>query len=91
MTQLENARMTINEVDKKMAELFVERMKAARIVADYKIQKGLKVKDEEREKNLIESNLKYISDSEIAPYYIQFIKSCIDISCNYQEKLMEQE
>ena len=33
---LDKARKIINEVDGKMAELFVERMKAAEMVAEYK-------------------------------------------------------
>ena len=36
MTELEIARQTINEVDKAMAELFVKRMNAAKVVAEYK-------------------------------------------------------
>ena len=34
MTELEKARQTINSVDKKMAELFCERMVAAKTVAE---------------------------------------------------------
>ena len=34
--KLSLARKTIDEVDKKMAELFLERMEAVRLVAEYK-------------------------------------------------------
>ena len=34
--KLEKARKLINEVDAKMAELFVQRMRAAEMVYDYK-------------------------------------------------------
>ncbi|MBQ8793672.1 MAG: chorismate mutase, partial [Clostridia bacterium] len=43
MTELEKARQTINDVDKQMAELFEQRMDAARIVAEYKKENGLKI------------------------------------------------
>lgn len=33
MTDLEQARLTINEVDQKMAELFCKRMEAVELVA----------------------------------------------------------
>ena len=36
MTDLEKARLTINEIDKAMAELFEKRMEAAKTVAEYK-------------------------------------------------------
>ena len=53
MTSLEEARKIINEVDAKMAELFVERMKAARIVAEYKKEHGLPVFNRERERQVM--------------------------------------
>ena len=39
MTDLEKARQIINDVDKQMADLFEQRMDAARVVAAYKKEK----------------------------------------------------
>ena len=40
-TLLEEARETINRVDREMARLFEERMSAVRKVAEYKMARGL--------------------------------------------------
>ena len=56
MTDLEKARQKINEVDEKMRELFYERMKASKIVADYKKLHGIQVFDPQREKDVIAKN-----------------------------------
>ena len=55
-TLLEEARETINRVDREMARLFEERMSAVRKVAEYKMARGLQVLDPEREKQVIERN-----------------------------------
>ena len=41
--KLQKAREIINRVDKQMADLFVERMHAAEMVADYKKEHGLDI------------------------------------------------
>ena len=45
MTDLENARDGINEIDRKMAELFEKRMNLVVQVAEYKKENGLPVCD----------------------------------------------
>ena len=56
MTELEKARKAINEIDKKMVPLFVERMKAAKAVAEYKRLHGIQVADPIREAEIIKKN-----------------------------------
>ena len=89
MTKLEKARQTINKVDKKMAELFEERMEAVRLVAEYKKEQGLQVEDSSREAEIIAKNSEFISNNELKSYYINFLQSNIDISKNFQHKLLE--
>jgi chorismate mutase len=43
--KLEEARKIINKVDSQMAELFVERMRAAETVFEYKKEFGLPILD----------------------------------------------
>ena len=38
MNKLEEARKSINEIDKEMAELFVKRMEAAKLISEYKME-----------------------------------------------------
>lgn len=85
---LEKARKIINEVDGKMAELFVERMRASEMVAEYKKEHGLEVLDKAREDEVVRRNSEKISDPEMQAYYVNFLRSSMAISRSYQEKLL---
>ena len=77
--KLSQAREIINKVDKEMAELFEERMKAAKLVAEYKAERGLPIYDEKREEQVIEKNSKYIIDDEIRSIISSAYKKCLEI------------
>ena len=89
MTELEKARQIINDVDKNMAELFVKRMNAAKIVAEYKKEHGLQIFDAVREAEVVKKNSMLIDDETLKSYYVEFIKSNMEISKNYQHRLLE--
>ena len=72
--KLQEAREIINRVDKEMAALFEERMRAAEAVADYKRERGLEIYDKRREDELIERNGKYIKDDSVRAYYVNFLE-----------------
>lgn len=84
MNDLEKARGIIDNVDKEMAALFIQRMKAVETVADYKRKRGLPVLDTSREASVIEKNARLIEDSELRSHYICFLQSLMDISKQYQ-------
>lgn len=88
MNKLEEARKNINEIDKEMAKLFTERMEAARNVAEYKREHGLSILDSSRERQLIAKNSEYIKDADIRSYYVQFLKEMMNISKQYQHRLL---
>lgn len=88
MTKLTLAREEITSIDKQMAQLFEKRMQAARMVAEYKREKGLPIFDAGREQYLIEKNTAYIGDDELRDYYVDFLKSTMDISKSYQKRLL---
>lgn len=88
MTDLDRARNEISEIDKQMALLFERRMKCSEVVAEFKKERGLPVKDLSREAELIAKNMTYIDDDVIAEYFSRFNQSVIDISCDYQTRLM---
>ena len=88
MTDLETLRMSIDETDKAMAELFEKRMKTAEQIARYKRENGIPVRDEQREEVLIERNSTLIADEALKPYYTQFIRETIELSCAYQRELL---
>lgn len=85
---LNKAREKIGAVDKKMAELFCERMNAVRMVADYKREHGLPIFDASREADLLARNLEYIGESDIRSYYTGFLESVIELSKKYQHRLL---
>lgn len=87
MEDLKDIRKQINEVDKKIAKLFEERMKLAKQVAYYKIKNALPIEDKVRERELIAKNSSYIQDDEIKEYYITFIQDLMNVSKKYQQRI----
>ncbi|MCR5108862.1 MAG: chorismate mutase [Lachnospiraceae bacterium] len=88
MSELEGARKKINEIDEKMAKLFEERMEVAKTIALYKKEHGLSVKDHAREEEMIKRNRNFIDNNAIEGYYVDFLRSVVDLSCAYQSKVM---
>ncbi len=89
MNQLEQARMIINSTDEEMARLFQRRMDAARMVAIHKKEHGLPVEDLAREEELIRRNSTFIAEEEYRSYYVEFLRSTIEISKQFQHKLLD--
>ena len=90
MDKLEAARSKINEVDSKIAELWVERMAAVADVSDYKREHGLPVLDSGRESALLEKNLENIPE-DLRGYYADFLKGVIGVSKKYQRDMSAKE
>ncbi|MBR6510208.1 MAG: chorismate mutase [Clostridia bacterium] len=89
MTELDIARQNINDIDKKMAALFEERMREVKKVAEYKREYGLQVFDSSREAQILAKNSELIKDEDLKQYYINFLQSNMDISKKYQHRLLE--
>ncbi len=87
--KLEKARKIINDVDAKMAELFIERMNAAKMVAEYKMERGLGIYDERREEEVIRKNSEKIDDDILRAHYVNFLKNNMAVSRAYQSNIME--
>lgn len=88
MNELDKARKDINEIDEEMARLFERRMQAGEAIARFKQEHGLSVKDPAREAQVIERGRERISDPVIEAYYVDFLKNNIELSCNYQERIL---
>ena len=89
MDQLEQTRKIINEVDVEMAKLFVRRMEAAEMVAEYKKQHGLPILDAAREEEVIRRGSDRVEDTTLREYYVNFIQNNMAISRAYQHRLAE--
>ena len=86
-SKLEEARKIINEVDAKLAELFLERMRAAELVYEHKKEFGLPILDQAREDAVIEKNSAYIEDEIIKEYYVDYLKNVMKLSRAYQYRM----
>lgn len=89
MDELQEARNLINEIDDKMAKLFEERMQAVEKVIAYKMEHGLAIFDESREKEVIDKNMQKVSNI-YQEYYVKFLKEMMNISKQYQQQIMEE-
>ena len=85
--KLNEAREIINRVDAQMAELFVQRMKAAEMVFEHKKEYGLPIFDAAREEAVVEKNTALIEEEIYKGYYIEYIKHLMDVSKSYQYRL----
>lgn len=82
--KLEEARKIINQVDAQMAELFVQRMRAAEMVYQHKKEFGLPILDRKREDAVIEKNAALVEDEVLKGYYIDYLKHLMSVSRAYQ-------
>ncbi|MBE6649228.1 MAG: bifunctional chorismate mutase/prephenate dehydratase [Ruminococcaceae bacterium] len=85
--RLDEARAIINSVDKQMADLFIERMKAVEIVYEHKREHGLPILDQNRENEVIERNSASIEDELMKEYYIDYLKNLMSISRSFQYRM----
>ena len=91
MNDLNKLREQINLIDKEMLNLFEKRMNLSKQVAKYKKDNNLPILNKERENEVINNNKELLINKEYSLYYEKFIKTLMDISKEYQSKLMEEE
>lgn len=89
MSELKKIRDEIDQIDREMAELFCHRMRAVERISEYKKAHGLPVVDQEREESVVSQNAQYVSDDNIRPYYVGFIRDTLKASRHYQIKRMQ--
>ena len=87
MDKLESARKKINDIDREIAALWVERMNAVVDVAEYKKEHCMPVFDASRESALIEKNLGYIPEA-LHGYYTDFQRGVMAVSKQYQRDFL---
>ena len=88
-SKLEEAREIINQVDRQMAKLFVERMRAAELVYAHKKEFGLPILDQKREDAVIAANSALVEDDTLREYYVDFLKDTMAISRAYQSRMQQ--
>ena len=88
--ELAEAREEIRRIDEEMAALFVRRMEAARSIAAYKAAHGLPVEDLAQEARVLAGRSALIKDDALRPYYLQFLQHTMDVSKDWQRRLIAQ-
>ncbi len=86
MKDLNESRLIIDDIDKKMKELFIKRMETVKDIALYKKQNGLAIFDEKRESAMFE-RLGSDLGEDLKDYYLDFLKNVVRISKEYQKEL----
>lgn len=86
MSKLDEARTIIQQIDIQMIELFLKRMKASKMVAEYKKENQLPILDKTREDALIKKNMSFVP-LELQSYYKMFFDGVLVASKAYQEDL----
>jgi chorismate mutase/prephenate dehydratase len=71
-----------------MRELFLQRMAAAKEVAEYKSANGLPILDEKREAAVIEKNASALENEDLKPFYVNFLEDTMAVSRRYQDMLI---
>ena len=85
---MEELRNQINIIDKRMQNLFLERMQIVKQVALHKKENNLPIFDEIREKIIIKENVYRIDNLELIDLYMAFYKKTIEVSKQYQERII---
>ena len=88
--KLEEAREIINEVDKEMIQLFIKRMAAIKMVAEYKLENNIAIFDSKREDTIKNKNLDILSNKQLEKYYLTFLEGVLYSSKDYQKDFLEQ-
>lgn len=88
MSALDEARRSIDRIDRQIADLFTERMAAASTVAAYKAEHGLPILDKDREEQVIRRNAALIDDEAIRAHYVTFQRGMMAVSRTYQAEIL---
>ena len=90
MDTLEKTRKEITNIDRKMAKLFVKRMKLVKHLAKYKKSQNLKVYAPEREAEIFKTYKNWIKDENLQEYYLEFLNQIISISHDFQNNFLNE-
>lgn len=86
--KLEEARAVINQVDARMAELFVRRMQASEVICEHKRAHGLPILDKQREEAVLAQNAALVEDELLKGYYSDFLQHLMSLSRAYQHRIL---
>ena len=89
MEDLDDYRKSIDELDKKITELFEKRMDVVIKVGEYKKKNNLPIFDESREKQVIEKNVGYLKNKDYEEGTRKFFTGVMEIAKEFEQKKSE--
>ena len=90
LTELEKCRVEIDEIDRKIIELYEKRMNIVKKVTQYKIENSMPVLDSNRESKMLEKNLNLINELEFKKYYPSVLNGFLKASKDMQNELIDK-
>lgn len=91
MAGLDEYRKKIDEIDKKITELFEERMNVVLNVAEYKKKNNLPIFNKNREDEVIKKNLSYLKNEDYNKATERFFEKLMEVSRQFQAGKISQE
>ncbi len=88
MKSLQETRLELDQVDRRIVALFEKRMALCRDVARYKIEHGMPVLDRSREEQVLKSRSAMLEDPYWAPSVRGLFEGIMALSRAEQEKLI---
>lgn len=87
MEELRRLRQEIEQTDREMARLFEKRMHQVAAIAAEKQRQGLAIRDEARERELLQRNKNEIQAPALRRWYTEFFIEVLALSRRYQRSL----
>ena len=89
-TKLDEAREVINEIDEQMVDLFIKRMAAVSMVAEYKAENSMPIFDNGREDVIKHKNMEMLANKKLESYYKTFFDGVLKASKDYQNDIINK-
>lgn len=80
MSELDNLRIKIDEIDKELTKLFEERMNIVLKVSEYKKKNAVPVTDSKREEEVVKKNIERLHDKDYGEDLRKFYEYLIEIA-----------
>ncbi len=90
MTELEQLRQQMDDVDASIVEALEARMEIAKKIAEYKLEKGMRVLDKSREAEVLISREGMLKNKEFAGAVNALFELLMEISRAYQKTVVQQ-
>ena len=85
MKEIDELRKEIDLIDREMASLFSKRMDLVKEIGSLKRKNNIKIRDLDREKQVISVNSMYVKDG-YQKHYRKLIQTIMNLARNLQEK-----